>query len=490
LKESSNQKNKFNRESIIGLGEDSFRKNYYPELQKKIIDLEKINARNRTIIRTIPDIMLISDAKGNIYPYNYSLSNKSPYVEIIMRDDKIRKLLVDSVLQVVASGVMSSVQFAFKYENSNRFFEARINISETHELLIMIRDITEQKLLEHKLREMADSDSLTGLSNRRVFEEYIHIINNKRIEKVSVLVLDIDGLKLLNDTLGHQQGDEVIRITARLIEEVFGNADLTSRLSGDEFGIIQIGLSAKSIEDKMVQFNDKVNSINKASEKLRVSISYGYGYHDSGVVNTDLLFKEADNNMYQNKMFKTSSVRSSLVKTLMKALEARDFITEGHADRLEDLTVIIGRELGLAQNKIDNLKLLAKFHDIGKVGIPDNILNKPDKLTDAEYRIMKTHSQIGRRIAEESVNLKTIANLIYHHHERWDGKGYPEGLIGTEIPIECRILAIVDTFDAMTNDRPYRKALPSSVAVEEIVKNAGHQFDPQLVDVFLSTFKA
>jgi len=197
------------------------------------------------------------------------------------------------------------------------------------------------------------------------------------------------------------------------------------------------------------------------------------------------MYQEADNYMYQNKLLKESSNRNGLVKALMKTLEVKDYITEGHAERMEELAIKIGEKLGLAQNFMDRLKLLAKFHDIGKVGIPDSILKKPGRLTSEETKVMRTHCNIGERIASVSVELEKISKLILMHHEKWDGSGYPLGLKKEEIPIECRILSIVDAFDAMTNDRPYRKALSYKTALEEIIRCSGTQFDPFLVEIFL-----
>jgi len=169
----------------------------------------------------------------------------------------------------------------------------------------------------------------------------------------------------------------------------------------------------------------------------------------------------------------------------MKMLEARDFITEGHADRVEELSADLGRTLGLTEKKISDLRLLAKFHDIGKVGIPDQILFKPGALTTEERKEMNRHSEIGYRIAKSSADLLPIADWILKHHERWNGQGYPLGLSGETIPLECRILAIVDSYDAMTNHRPYRKAMSQTAAIAELRHCAGKQFDPQLVEKFI-----
>jgi len=172
----------------------------------------------------------------------------------------------------------------------------------------------------------------------------------------------------------------------------------------------------------------------------------------------------------------------------MKALEARDFITEGHADRLQDIVLTLGEAMGLAERTLADLRLLAQFHDIGKVGIPDRILFKPGRLTFEEFKEMQRHSEIGHRIAQSAPDLLPIADHILRHHEWWNGQGYPLGLKENDIPLECRILAIADAYDAMTSNRPYRKAMSQEQAFNELMANSGLQFDPKLVPIFVKVF--
>ena len=192
--------------------------------------------------------------------------------------------------------------------------------------------------------------------------------------------------------------------------------------------------------------------------------------------------------MYREKLHRSKSTRSAIVQALMKALEVRDFITEGHADRLQELVISLGREMNLSERNLADLRLLAKFHDIGKVGIPDRILFKPGRLTGEESKEMQRHSEIGHRIAQSAPDLLPIADHILRHHEWWNGGGYPLGLKGDDIPLECRILAIADAYDAMTSDRPYRNAMSQEEAFIELVNNSGIQFDPKLVPIFIRVF--
>jgi len=193
--------------------------------------------------------------------------------------------------------------------------------------------------------------------------------------------------------------------------------------------------------------------------------------------------------MYAEKLREKSSSRSQIVSGLMKALEERDCITQGHSERLEKMCCELGEELGLSHIQLNNLKVLSKVHDLGKIGIPDYILLSKDSLDKKEWKIMKKHPEKGYRIAQSLPSLVWVSDLILKHHERWDGKGYPLGLQGEDIPIECRILAVVDAYDAMTNDRPYRKAMSKVEAFEEIRRNAGTQFDPNIASMFLEKYE-
>lgn len=487
MDESYNPKNKkeITRESIIGLGENSFKKNYYSELQTKLVDLERINSRTRALIATIPDILLISNEKGQITALNSAFNTLSYALLEIMRNQILMADLKQVIELVIRTRLLSDYYFSLPFPESLHYFEVRVQISSFDEVLIMIRDMTERVTMEKKLRDLVDKDTLTHVNNRRFFETELAQLNNRDIERLTILLLDIDGLKFVNDTLGHFIGDQVIVSASQVIGRCFQSLGIVSRVGGDEFGVIIKNQPPEAIETALETMNANLKCFNELSDAtFKISLSYGYSYHAYGLVNTDFLFQEADNNMYQNKLLKESSTRNNLVKTLMKALEAKDYVTEGHTSRMDTLATLIGQALRLPQNMMDRIQLLTKFHDIGKVGIPDSILKKPGPLTPDEWKVMKTHCAIGERIANESSELSEISHLILKHQEKWDGSGYPLGLVGEDIPIECRVLAIVDSYDAMTNDRPYRAGLSPETAIKEIIACAESQFDPGMVKIF------
>ena len=363
------------------------------------------------------------------------------------------------------------------------------NSGKVYALEGIARNVTERVEMEEQLKYMSMRDSLTGVYNRTFFEQACINFDTDNYNPLGIILCDIDGLKLINDTLGHDAGDWLLLAAAWSIQESFRENDVIARIGGDEFAIILPKTPAALVEQSVKRIEKAVQNYNSFGVGVHLSMSIGFACRVDSSISVADLFKNADNNMYREKLYRSQSVRSTMVNTLMKTLEARDVITEEHTERLQDTVVKLANASGFPENRLTDLRLLVQFHDIGKVGIPDRILLKPGKLTADEMLEMQRHSEIGYRIAQSSPDLVPIADLILRHHEWWNGHGYPLKLRGEEIPIECRISAIVDAFDAMTSDRPYRKALSFDEAFFELQKGAGVQFDPQLVEKFTRLFK-
>ena len=344
--------------------------------------------------------------------------------------------------------------------------------------------------MEDQLRYLGMHDPLTKIDNRAYFELESERLEKARPDSVGVLVCDVDGLKLINDTLGHEAGDKILVLACNLLKEVVGDQGSISRIDGDEFVILLPNLDQTGVEEISRGIRESEAHHNQHNTELSLSISMGSAVTRQPNLNIHQLFKEADNNMYREKLHRFHSTRSTLVQTVTSMMKARDLVTEDHALRLMDLITWLARLLGMSERSITEMSLFAEFHDIGKVGIPDRILFKEGVLTPPEIRQMQRHCEIGYRIARSSRDLTAIADWILKHHEWWNGTGYPLGLKGEEIPFECRVLAVVDAYDAMTNDRPYRKAFTHREALGELRRCAGVQFDPFVVERFAAMLES
>jgi diguanylate cyclase (GGDEF)-like protein/PAS domain S-box-containing protein len=348
---------------------------------------------------------------------------------------------------------------------------------------IVIRDITQRVRSEEKIKYLGFHDSLTGLYNRAYFEEELKRLDSERQLPLSIIIGDVNGLKLVNDAFGHQEGDLLLCVFARIFEECCRREDLITRWGGDEFAI----LLPKMNEEDVSALISRIRKRCKEEKGYRVPLSISLGTATRYNANMPIksLIKEAEDNMYKRKLIEKKSISSSIIASLEKTLSEKSFETEKHTKRLGELAIALGAAIDLPEKKLDELALLAPLHDIGKVAIPEKILAKKGKLTESDWKSIKSHPVIGYNIVESSSQLSHLSEGILYHHEWWDGSGYPQGLKGKQIPIVSRIIAIVDAYDVMINGRPYKKPMNIDNVIIELLRCSGSQFDSELVEIFM-----
>ncbi len=350
-----------------------------------------------------------------------------------------------------------------------------------------------------RLEQEALVDSLTQLRNHRAWEEDLAhdiALAGRSGQPLTLVLLDLDGLKQVNDGFGHQTGDERLRALAEAIREASRDSDRAYRIGGDEFALIVSDARAWDA----LRMAQRVQAALWQSTSGVQTVSVGLAEAGPGI-DRDELVRKADVALLEAKATGQSAVVYSpefdtrntepaapvdrqhlnvLATVLARAVDARDSATRSHCETVGELCALIGADLGLDPERLAKLRLAGLLHDVGKIGIPDNVLKKPGPLDAAEYELMKTHSRLGYSIVQ-ATKLEDEARFVLHHHERVDGAGYPGGLAGDEIPLESRIIFVADAFEATTADRPYRQAMSESDALAELAAHSGTQFDPVCV---------
>jgi diguanylate cyclase (GGDEF)-like protein/PAS domain S-box-containing protein len=352
--------------------------------------------------------------------------------------------------------------------------------------ICMSRDISERKQEEEKIFYLTYHDILTGVHNRTYFELAVRRLEGEENLPLSIIFGDLNGLKLINDTFGHVTGDNLLINTAKILKSFTQEQDILARTGGDEFCILLPKTSNKDAENVMEKIKKAIDDENQNNPyAYQVGISLGCATRESSQQSFVAAVKVAEDSMYRKKLLENSSFHSSILTTIKTTLAERSNETEEHASRLKYLANELGRVMELTNDEMNQLELLCALHDVGKVGISDSVLKKPGPLNQEEWLEMKKHSEIGARIARAFPELQTISEYILCHHEQWDGTGYPEGISGEAIPLLSRILSVIDGYDAMTNDRVYRKAISKNAAIKEIKLHAGTQFDPVIAKRFI-----
>ncbi|NMD42391.1 MAG: diguanylate cyclase [Firmicutes bacterium] len=343
--------------------------------------------------------------------------------------------------------------------------------------------IAEFKQSEEKIRYISFHDILTGLYNRAFIEEEMHRLDTDRQLPISIIVADLNGLKLVNDTYGHSVGDQMLRIVADILKKSCRKDDIIARWGGDEFLVLLPRTSGDKVQTIFKRIRKKCRDAYIGD--VPVSLALGCAVKDHPAISLSDTIKKAEDYMYKRKLADSKSTKSAVLNALLKTLGAKSYETEEHSCRMQMMALEFGEKLGLPDSELDRLSLLITLHDIGKISISEEILTRAGPLTEDEWKIIKKHPETGFRIARSTGEFAHIAEDILSHHERWDGRGYPRGLKGEQIPFLARITSIVDAFEVMTRGRPYKDKLSVKEAIEELSRCSGTQFDPELARLFI-----
>lgn len=364
-------------------------------------------------------------------------------------------------------------------------------------------DVTERQNLEAHLLDLVDRDPLTGLWNRRRFEQSLaHQLDRCRRydERAALVLMDVDGFKQVNDVLGHLAGDEVLCALGNALSTRLRASDVAARLGGDEFAVLLLDADDERAAHIASELTAHMcDAAAAAQSSVDLSISAGSAVLDRSTGGLHAALESADRAMYSAKQRRNGEPGSSMshrpaivataqmssLRALLAAVNARDSYTASHSREVVTLARAVARPLGLDAAQTSEVEHIALLHDLGKIAVPDAILRKAGPLTSNEQTLMRQHPVVGAEILASMPELAHLAPAVRAEHERWDGGGYPDGLVGEQIPMASRVTFVCDAFHAMTSNRPYRRAMTAAAAREEIRREAGAQFCPRAAAALL-----
>ena len=475
--------------------------NMLGELDNSYTELKKNEERFRRIMEATNDGYFDADLKTNEiyisqswlnylgYPRHNGIVEYEEYLQLVFPEDrKTIEFVMDKLLLKGETDIKAEYR-VMKSTGELIWNDIRGRAVEFDEkgvpfrIIGTISDITKRKKYEKDNLYLMETDPITTLKNRAHMEIMLKDKNKCKECNGWIIMGDVNGLKLVNDSYGHQEGDKLLRTIGEVLVRRCSEGDIPARWGGDEFLILVSNPDAAYVESLIHRI--KTECEKTADYPFKINMAMGSASKDEKHSELNDVLKLAEERMYRNKLLESRSARSAIIFSLEQSLHEKHIETEMHTRRMHQICEQIGGSLGLTQEELDELALLAVLHDIGKMAIPETILLKPGKLTDDEWEVMKTHTEIGYRIAASTPELVHIANEILCHHERYDGKGYPQGLAGRDIPKLSRLLSIVDSYDVMTHDRVYRKAMNLEDAALELKNCSGTQFDPEMIEAFL-----
>ena len=389
--------------------------------------------------------------------------------------------LIDFFEKTALTGGPDSIE-TYK-DPGGKFYSLYAYTPQQNEFAVLVTDINDRMVKENRITYLSYHDQLTGLYNRRFYEEEMLRLDTARDLPMSIAMGDVNGLKLINDSFGHMAGDELLKKTADIIKAGCRADDIIARLGGDEFVIILPKTDSDETEKVISRIRDLSQKVNV--NDIGLSISFGFGTKTKKEQNILDVFKSAEDHMYHQKLKESSTLRTRIIDVIVNILYEKNNREMQHSKKVSKISSAIAYELNLDMEEQNKIKLAGLMHDVGKIGISEEVLNSPDKPTTEEWMQIRKHPEIGYRILSSSEEFAEIAVFVLAHHERWDGKGYPKGLKGEDIPLAARIIAVAEAFDAMTASETYKEVMGKKAAEAEIRKGSGKQFDPEIAAVLL-----
>jgi diguanylate cyclase (GGDEF)-like protein/PAS domain S-box-containing protein/putative nucleotidyltransferase with HDIG domain len=472
--------------------------------EKNILEIESVRGKNliNTTLSSIIDGVISCDENGKIILMNsvaeeltgwshedvidrkiedvfnvvdeFSREKRESIIKKVIESKKINEIEENTIL-ISKDGIETPIEdCAAPILNGNGDIEG---------VVLIFRDYSAKKQKLDQIKYLSYHDQLTGIYNRKFYEEELIRLDIERNLPLSIIIGDVNGLKLINDSFGHGMGDELLKKASQLIKMGCRGDEIIARLGSDEFIVLLPKTDSPEAEKIIARIKDLMAGDTLGG--IDISISFGYSTKREKNEGMDEIFKKAEDHMYQEKLFESPNVKDRTINAILDKLHEKNIVEMRHAEKVAKLSESMGREIGLNEEKIETLKKLGLLHDIGEIAIEKDIFEKEGELTENERSEIKKHPEIGYRILSTVKDMTELAEYVLYHHEQWNGKGYPRGLKAEEIPIEARIIAIADAYEAMTSDRSYRVALPIKVVIDELEKNAGIQFDPELVFIFV-----
>lgn len=457
------------------------------EHQKTIFMLHDSEQRFKSIVYALPDVVFKLDNQGTFLECesrdtSWLLVPKAEFINKRIFDilpPNIAALSLEKIEMTLKTDQVQILEYKLDEEGKDAFYEVRFIKSNDSEIYAILRNITEAKQRQQMVEYLSFHDQLTGLYNRRFFEEELKRLDTARNLPITLVMLDVNGLKLTNDAFGHLVGDQLLILVADILKRICRSDDIVARIGGDEFVMLLPKTSIESAERIANRIYSAV--ADTKLNQIDISVSIGWAAKLTSDQPIKELFIKAEELMYRKKLTESQSMRNNTIQVILKTLNEKNKREKVHSEKVSKLSKRIGEMLDLNHETLKEIEIAALMHDIGKIAVAECVLNKPGQLTEEEYQEIKRHPESGYQILKSADAYLSLAEYVLCHHEKWNGTGYPRGLKGEEIPLISRIIAIADAYEAMTSNRTYRKAISSEEALHEIERYSGIQFDPSLV---------